>query len=164
MVADRFPIPNIEEILEDLQGRKYFPTMDLYCGYLQVPMEESCKQMTTFTCKEGTFKFEVMTFGLTNAPVTFQRMMNNLLKDLRNVRVYIDAVVVLSNTLEDHMRAVEEVAKRIKSAGLKVKPKKCFFVERKVNLLGHIVDENGIHVDPTKISRVKEATRSRSKT
>lgn len=147
----------MEEVLEDLQGSKFFTTMDLYSGYWQVPMDKYCKQMTTFTRKEGVFRFEVMPFGLKNAQATFQRMINEVLGDIPNVRVYIDDAVVYSSSLEDHIQTLEMDENRIKSAGLKIKPDKCFFVQRKLHLFGHIIDENGILIDPETLSRVKKA-------
>lgn len=105
-----------------------------------------------FIFKQGIFRFEVMPFGLTNAPATFQHMMNKVLEDLESARIYLDDVVTFSSSLKDHLHVIEPVIKRIKSAGLKIKPKKCYFVQRKVNLLGHIVDRNGVHVHPEKFS------------
>ena len=96
MKPDRWPIPRIQEIFDDLEGSVVFSTLDLFSGYWQVRMANECKEFTTFVCRFGTFKFEVMPFGLMNAPSTFQRMMDVILAGLKFVRVYLDDVVVLS--------------------------------------------------------------------
>ena len=154
MKADRYPIPNIEEILEELKGHKYFTTLDLFSGYWQIRVAEELKEVTTFTCKLGTFCFEVMPFGLMNAPATFQRMMNEVLKGLSFVRVYLDDVVIFSNTEREHLDHVLTVLERLAEYNLKIKVTKCDFFQEQLELLGHIVSENGIEVDPEKIAKI----------
>lgn len=139
MKADRFPIPNMEEIMEDLQGSCVLSTLDLFSGYWQVRVSEDCKDRTTFTCKYGTYSFEVIPFGLMNAPATFQRMMNDILRDVPFAGVYIDDVVIFSTNILEHLTHIRTVLELLASFNLKLKLRKCSFAKEEVELLGHIV-------------------------
>ena len=155
MKADRWPLPHFEEIFDDLRGSNVFTTLDLLSGYWQIKLDESCKEKNTFVTRYGTFQFDVMPFGLMNAPSTFQRMMDHVIKDLPLVRVYVDDVVIFSQTMEDHMKHLQIVMSRISDYYLKVKLSKCFFAQPQVYLLGHVVDKHGVHVDDEKIQVIK---------
>ena len=148
MKADRWPLPKIEEIFDDLEGSTVFTTLDLCSGYWQVQMAESCKEKTTFVCHHRTFQFEVMPFGLMTAPSTFQRMMDELFRGLRFVRVYLDDVVVFSKSLGEHLAHLNEVFRIIRDNGLKLKIAKRSFAQSQTRLLGHIVSAQGIRIDP----------------
>ena len=163
MKSDVYPIPNMEEIIEDMQGYKIFSTIDLFSGYWQIPMRKEFKDLTTFTCKYGTYRFEVMPFGLKNAPATFQRMMSKLLKDVPFARVYLDDVVIFSKNAKDHASHVAQVLEIIHQANLKLKLKKCCFFQRRVELLGHYVSGDGVEVDATKTDRIAKAPTPSSK-
>ena len=163
MNADRWPLPHIEEIFDDLRGKTVFTTLDLFTGYWQVRMADASKEMTTFITRYGTFQFEVMPFGLMNAPSTFQRMMDIVLQGFSVVRVYIDDVVVFSKSLDEHVRHLKEVFIRISKHHLKVKLSKCHFAEPSIQLLGHIVGTNGISVDEMKITAIKDTPIPRTK-
>lgn len=102
MKSGRFPLPNIQELFDDLAGGEVFTTLDFFFAYWQVGVGGQCKDMTTFVCRYGTFQFEVMPFGLLNAPSTVQRMMDGLLSHLPLVRVYLDDAVIFSFSLKDH--------------------------------------------------------------
>lgn len=97
MKADRWPIPKIQEIFDDLHGANIFSTLDLFSGYWKVKMFEDCREKTTFVWNYGTYQFEAMQFGLMNAPSTFQRMMVRVLTGLEFVRVYLDDVLCFQN-------------------------------------------------------------------
>ena len=154
MKADLWPLLKIEDIFDELQDSKDFTTLDLFTGYWQVCMSEECKEMTTFVCRFGTFQFEVMPFGMMNAPSTFQRMMDQLFCHKDFVRVYVDDVVVFSRSVEEHVKHLLEFFCVIADQGLKLKASKCSFAQSKVRLLGHIVDTNGVHVDAGKIEAI----------
>ena len=94
MKADKWPLPKMEKIFDDLEGSKVFTTLDLFSGYWKVRMASWCKEQTTFVCRYGTFQFEVMPFGHMSSPSTFQRMLDGVFRDLPFVRVYLDDVVV----------------------------------------------------------------------
>ena len=118
-------------------------------------MAENCKEKTTFVCPFGTFQFEVMPFGLMNAPSTFQRMMDQLFRELSFVSVYLDDVVVFSRTVKEHISQLEEVFKVIAASGLKLKVAKCSVAQSQMRLHGHIVSGDGVKVDPEKVSAIK---------
>ncbi len=141
-----------------------FKTLDLFTGYWQIRTAEECKEITTFVCKFVTFKFEVMPFGLMNAPSTFQRMMDHLFRGVSHVCVYFDGVIVFSKYMEDHMVHLMDVFRRLSQFRLKLKIKKCAFAQPRVKILGHIVDKDGIAVDEEKKSVVKLAPVPRTKT
>ena len=108
--------------------------------------------MITFVCRFGTFQFEVMSFGLVNAPSTFQRMMDQLFQGHSFVRVYLDEVVVFSKSVEEHTSHLCEFFNVIAASGLKPKISKCSFTQSQTLLLGHIISREGADVDPEKIS------------
>lgn len=120
-------------------------------------MAETCKEMTTFICQFGTYKFEVMPFGLMNAPSTFQRIMNGVLRGLPFATVYVDDVVIFSEILEEHLVHCREVFARIKAANWKVKVTKCSFAQSEIKLLGHVINSASIKVDVDKIKDITQA-------
>ena len=115
--------------------------MDLASGYWQILMEEEDIQKTAFTCSYGLYEFTVMPFGLKNAPPTFQRMMNHILKEYLDefVIVYIDDILIYSKSWEEHMEHLQKVLTRLSEAKLMIKLKKCKFGEQNIEFLGHIV-------------------------
>lgn len=127
MKADKWPLPRMEEIFDDLEGSKVFTTLDLFSSYWPLRMAEHCKEKTTFVCRFGTFQFEVMPFGLMSAPSTFQRIMDQLVRDLRFVHVYLDDVVVFSKSVKEHVAHLIQVFRVIAESGLKLKIAKCSF-------------------------------------
>jgi len=158
---DAYPIPQINNMLNELGGAQWFTTLDLASGYWQVEMDPESQEKTAFTTKYGTYEFTIMPFGLTNAPATFQRLMNEMLNDMLNngVMVYLDDINIYTKTFEEHLKKLEEVFKRIRVAGLKIKPSKCHFAQQEITFLGHIVNKNGILPDPEKIEKVKNFPR-----
>jgi hypothetical protein len=165
-VKDAYPLPRIEDNLDVLEGSKFFSTLDLASGYWQVKVKEEDKCKTAFITRNGLWEFNVMPFGLCNAPATFQRLMEKILSGLqwKTLALYLDDVIVFATTLDEHIARLKEVFQRIQGAGLKLKPKKCDFLRESVNFLGHLVDSNGIRTDPEKISKIKDWPRPTSVT
>ena len=154
---DAYPLPRIEDYLDSFDGADTFCTLDLASGYWQVKMAEADKCKTAFTSHRGLFEFNVMPFGLCNAPATFQRMMDRLLGDLKHIcLVYLDDIIVRGKGAEDCLANLKIVMDRIQAKGLKLKPKKCSFFQKSVNFLGHIVSGEGIATDPAKIAKVEQ--------
>ena len=158
-LKDSYALPRIEQTLESLAGSKIFSTLDLTSGYWHVEMAEECKPYTAFTCGPlGFFECETMPFGATNAPATFQRLMEDCLGDL-NLNwciVYLDDVIVYSQTPEEHLERLEAVFKKLSAYGLKLKPSKCTFFQEEITYLGHLITADGIATDPKKIQVVKD--------
>ena len=153
---DAYPLPRIDTTLDTLHGSKWFSTLDLVSGYWQVEVAKSDRPKTAFCTTEGLFQFRVMPFGLCNAPATFQRLMDLVLVGLQwsECLVYLDDVIVLGRTVDEHLCNLRSVLQRLRESGLRLKPSKCFFFQRQVQYLGHIISREGIATDPAKIEKV----------
>ena len=153
---DAYPLPRVDETLDTLAGSQWFSTLDLTSGYWQVEISEADKDKTAFCTPDGLFRFNVMPFGLCNAPATFQRLMDAVLGGLQwdQCLVYLDDIIVLGRSFESHLKALSDVLGRLERAGLRLKPAKCHLCCKKVSYLGHIVSEQGIAVDPSKTKRI----------
>ena len=154
-VGDAYPIPRVS--FDQLEGAKWFGTLDLQSGYWQVEMDQADKEKTAFVCKEGLFQFNLMPFGLTNAPSTFERLMEMVLAGLQYqiCLIYLDDVIVYGKSFEEEISRLGKVFCRLQDAGLKLKPQKCVLFQKQVTYLGHIVSERGVAPDPAKIESVK---------
>ena len=156
-VKDAYSLPKIESILDSLIGAKIFSTLDLKAGYWQVGMAEECKAYTAFTWGPlGFYECDTMPFGATNAPATFQRLMHDCLGDL-NMNwciVYLDDIIIFSDTKEEHLKRLEAVFQKLAAAGLKLKSSKCHFFKEEINYLGHVVSGEGISTNPKKVEAV----------
>lgn len=156
-VKNRYPLPLIDDVLDHLAGAKWFTTLDLHSGYHQVRITPQDIPKTAFRTKYGHYEYVVMPFGLCNAPATFQRLMNDLLRDFLDdfVCVYLDDIIVFSPDRETHLVHVTKVLDCLRAEKLYVKLKKCSFFQRSVEYLGHIVTPEGVKVDPKKVEVVK---------
>ena len=152
---DAYPLPNIEDNLAQLGGGAWFATLDLASGYWQVGMKQADQPKTAFTTPFGLYEWTAMPFGLCNAPSTFERLMEHVLREERGngVLLYLDDVIVFGSTFEELLQRLEQVFRRLSEAGLKLKPKKCNLFQREVSFLGHVVSEEGIQTDPAKITK-----------
>ena len=157
-VKDAFPIPRIDEALDQLSGANYFSTLDLQSGYWQVELDEDARSKSAFVTSQGLFEFLRMPFGLCNAPATFSRVMDTVLRDLKGnqVLVYLDDIIVYSETWEQHLTKLRNVFDRLRQYNLKLKPSKCNFARENVKYLGHLVTSSGIYPDPEKIRAISE--------
>lgn len=157
-VKDSYPLPRIEDILDQLSGNFWFSTLDLKSGYWQVKVSSEDKEKTAFSVDNGLWQFKVMPFGLCNAPATFERLMEKVLQDILSkvCLVYLDDVIVFSKTFEEMMANLRKVFLRLRAANLKINSQKCSLFGKEVKYLGHIVSERGISTDPEKISAVRD--------
>ena len=142
-----FPLPHMQETMESMVGARFFSSMDLKSGFWQVRMSEKSRQYTAFTVGSlGVYEFLQMPYGLCNAPATFQRLMQNCLGELNltYALVYLDDMIVYSNTEEDHLRWLQAVFKHFHEHGLKLKPLKCSFLCKQITFLGHEISADGM--------------------
>ena len=155
-VKDAFPLPRIDDSLDCLAGSKWFSTLDMASGYWQVGMDPTTKQKAAFVTTSGLYEWNVMPFGLSNAPGTFERLITLVLKGLqfKICLCYLDDVIVFASTFQEHLQRLEEVIARVASAGLKLKPRKCNLFQQKITYLGHIVTAQGVMTDPAKTEQV----------
>ena len=119
-------------------------------------MEPAAREKTAFTTHSGLYEFQVMPFGLCNAPATFQRLMENVLAGLAcdKCLVYLDDILVIGQSLDEHLSNLREVFSRLQRAGLRLKPTKCKLLGKEVEFLGHVVSRYGIKADPKKVTAV----------
>ena len=156
-VKDAFPLPRVDDSLAALSGSRWFSTLDLASGYWQVAMDAGTQEKAAFVTSSGLYEWTVMPFGLCNAPSTFARLMELVLKGLhwKICLIYLDDVIVMGRTFEEELERLKEVFERLARAGLKLKPKKCFLFQKRVSYLGHVVTEEGIAADPEKVEQVR---------
>jgi hypothetical protein len=156
-VKDKFPIPVVEELLDELSGACYFTKLDLWSGYHQVRMHPDDVAKTVFRTHHGHFEFVVMEFGLTNAPPTFQALMNGVLHDYlrRFVLVFFDDILIYSLSWSEHLQHVHVVLTTLRQHQLAVKQSKCVFGSRSVAYLGHVISAGGVSMDPAKVDAVQ---------
>lgn len=152
-----YPLPNIDDCIETLSGKKYFSLLDMASGFWQIKMENNSKEYTTFRTEEGLFQFKRMPFGLTNAPASFQKMVNAVYSGLKglNLQVFIDDLCVASDSWEDHLNTLEQVFQATIRAGLTLQGEKCLLGASEVTFLGHQISENGIKQDPNKLKALE---------
>eukprot|EP00253_Pinus_taeda_P030551 PITA_30551 len=158
IASNRYLIPQIDDLLDQLKGAKYSNKIDLKSRYHQVPIEPFDVWKTTFKAKEGLFEWLVMAFGLTNAPANFMRLMDDILWPFINsfVVVYLDDIMILSQSWEEHLHHIRQVLQTLRQDKLCANLEKCTFGMTQVQYLGHIIDERGVHVDPTKIQVIQD--------
>jgi hypothetical protein len=153
-----YPIPQIDDLLDQLKGVKYFSKIDLKSGYNQVPIKPSDVWQTAFKSKEGLFEWLVMPFGLTNAPATFMRLMEDILRPFTNsfVVVYLDDILIFNQTWEEYLHHIRQVLQTLWQHKLCANLEKHTFGMTQVQYLGYIIDERGVHLDLAKIQVIRD--------
>ncbi|KAH7559971.1 reverse transcriptase [Bipolaris maydis] len=156
---NRYPLPLITELMDRLQGAKWFTKFDVREGFYRIRIKEGHEWMTAFKTKYGLFEYTVMPFGLTNAPATFQSVINNALHEYLGIFVtaYLDDVLVYSSgTREEHVEHVKKVLRKLKEYKLYLQPGKCEFHTQETEFLGFIISTEGVKMNPKKIQTVQE--------
>jgi hypothetical protein len=157
-VWNRYLIPRIDDLLDQLKGEKYFSKINLKSGYHQVTIKSSDVWNTAFKSKEGLFEWLAMPFGLMNAPTTSMRLMDDILQlfTISFVVVYLDDILIFSQTWEEHLHHIRQVLLTLRKHKLCANLEKCTFGITQVQYLGYIIDEHRVHVDPTKIQFIQD--------
>ena len=150
--VDTYPLSKIDDLFTDLSRGKTFTKLDLAQAYLQLPLSEDSKPLTTINTHRGLYQYNRMPFGISSAPATFQRTMDNLLKGIPHVTVYLDDIVVTGITEAEHLKNLEMVLQRLQEAGVRLQKEKCVFLAPQIEYLGHLIDADGLHPLPSKIS------------
>ncbi len=156
-VKDRYPLPLIQDIFDQLGGAMVFSTMDMRSGFWQLPMHEDSIEKTAFVCHRGQFEFLRLPFGLANAPSIYQRTMNKVLGKFigKFVMVFIDDIVVYSKNEEDHAKHVQLVLETLEKNGLTLKDTKCSWAQNRIDLLGYVVSDKGVSAQASKTEAIK---------
>ncbi|GJU31357.1 putative reverse transcriptase domain-containing protein [Tanacetum coccineum] len=157
-VKNRYPLSRIDNLFDQLQGSRVYSKIDLRSGYHQLRVREEDILKTSFRTRYGHYKFQVMLFGLTNAPAVFMDLVNRVCKPYldRFVIVFIDDILIYSKSRKEHEGHLKLILKLLKEEELYAKFSKCDFWLSKVQFLGHVIDSEGIHVDPAKIESIKD--------
>ena len=154
---DSFPLPDIRDLFDSLQGHCIFSTLDLLAGYHQIPVHPNSVAKTAFATPTGLYEYKRMPFGVCNGPATFQRLIFNVFSGLigKQCLCYIDDVIVIGKTVEEHLLNLDAVLTRLRDNNLKIKIIKCSFMCDSVKFLGHIISSKGLQTDPDKTRAVE---------
>ncbi|GKB21154.1 putative reverse transcriptase domain-containing protein, partial [Tanacetum coccineum] len=157
-VKNRYPLPRIDDLFDQLQGSNIYSKIDLRSGYHQLRVREQDVPKTTFRTRYGHYEFQVMPFGLTDAPTVFMDLMNRVCKPYLDkfVIVFIDDILIYSKDKKEHEEHLKEILRLLKEEKLYAKFSKCKFWIPKVRFLGHVIDSRCIDVDPAKIESIKD--------
>ena len=157
-VKNKYPLPRIDQLMDSLAGAKCFTSLDLQSGYHQIRITPEDVDKTAFRTPFGHYQFKVLSFGLTNAPATFQAAMNNMLRPYLNkfVVVYIDDILIYSKDRAEHMLHVRLVLDLLRDNKYHIKLKKCEFEKSEVKFLGHLIGAEGVKVDPAKVAIIRD--------
>ena len=150
-------LPRVDDVFAAIKGKKVFSTLDLMKGYWQIGIQPCDRHLTAFITPTGLYESTVLTFGLTNAPSTFQRFMNKIFCDMierKQVVVYLDDILVMGATITEHNNILREVVSRLSKNGLIVRFDKCDFGKQKIKFLGFIIGQEEIQVDTKKIDAI----------
>ena len=154
---NRYPIPKTEDIFATLKQGKLFTKLDLSQAYLQLKLGEESSKYVVINTHKGLFRYTRLPYGISSAPGIFQKTMEQLLQGIAHVTVYIDDILIATESEDEHLQILEEVFARLAKADLKVKKHKCKFMVRSVPYLGHVIDGEGIRPLPEKVEAIRQA-------
>ena len=157
-VTMNYPLPQFGDVLDILGSAKLFSVVDLKSGFWQINVDEVSKHKTAFICHSGLYEFNRMPFGLKNAPIIFQSVIESALRGLNHniALVYVDDIIIFSEDFQSHLNHLQRIFQHLEAANLKLHPSKCNFCVEQVKYLGHIVSKGGVTPDPGKITAVTE--------
>ena len=164
-VPDRYPAACMQDLIAQIGGKQIYSSIDLLQGFLQVPLEEESRPLTAFSTTKGHYQFLRMPFGLQGSPITFTRLVNTVFHGLlgKAIHIYMDDLLIATDTVEEHLEILREVLNRLRAAGLKLKLAKCDFLKREIVYLGHIISESGVRVNPAKIKAISDFPEPKTK-
>lgn len=152
---NRYPIPKVEDLFATLKSGKLFTKLDLSQAYQQLSLGEESRKYVVINTQKGLFRYTRLPYGISSAPAIFQRVMENMLKDIPRVMVYIDDILITSDTEAEHLQTLDAVLRKLSTAGVHAQ-EKCIFMAPSVAYLGHVIDANGLHPLPDKVRAIQE--------
>jgi hypothetical protein len=154
----KYPVPVIEELLDELQGASWFSSLDLTAGYHQIRLRAGEEPKTAFQTHSTQYEFHVMAFGLSGAPTTFLKAMNTTLYPFlrKCVLVFFDDILIFSKTAKEHVHHLRLVLELLRRDKWQVKMSKCSFMQRQLRYLGHVISEAGVATDPDRVTAVQQ--------
>lgn len=162
---DAYPIPYISSILDNLGTTKYLTSIDLKDAFWQIPLTESAREKTAFVVpKRGLWQMKVVPFGMKNSAQAMQRLVDRLFGGEMGIFTYLDDIIIVTETFEEHLRLLELVRQRLMEANLTVNPEKCKFFRASLKYLGFIIDSRGLHTDPGKVKAIAEYPKPKTST
>ena len=157
------PLPKIDKMYGRLKGAKYFTTLDLQSGYYHIGLSESSKAKTAFITPFGKYQFEVVPFGLAQAPAYFQQLISMVLQDCSEfMMAYLDDIIIFSRNEREHLKHIKIIFQKLIDAGLKLKESKCDFFKKEIHYLGHLISSEGIHPLPEKLDTIHNMPRPKT--
>ena len=160
---EQFQLPTSEQVFAQLQGAKYFSTLDASSGFWQIPLSEDCSSLTTFITPFGRYRFTRLPFGITSGPEVFHRTMQHMLAGQPGMACYMDDILVWGSTAEEHDVRLREVLERCRSHGVKLNPSKCVLRKTQVKFFGHVLTSDGVKADDDKLRAIREMTPPQNK-
>ena len=157
------PLPNIDQLYTQLRGAKVFTTLNLRSGYYHIKLGKDSQAKTAFVTPFGKYEFNMVPFGLAQAPAYFQALINKVLKGLHKIAVaYLDDIIIFSKNEEEHLEHLRIIFQRLKEASLKLKRSRCDFMKAQIQYLGHLISCSGIQPLPEKLESIKHMPAPRS--
>ncbi|UYV68635.1 K02A2.6-like, partial [Cordylochernes scorpioides] len=147
VILDAYPIPLIEDILSSLHGCKVFTNLDLSQAYHQIRLHPDSRYLTAFITHMGIYQFKRLPYGLSSAPGAFQRYLSELLMDIKGVSCYLDDILIGGSSMEDHDKKLNQILSRLREVNLMLNDAKSIYRQKSLKFLGHIIDDNGVHLD-----------------
>lgn len=157
-VKNKYPLPIVDELLDELHRAERFTKLDLRSGYHQIRLLPGDEHKTAFKTHNGHWEFRVMPFGLTNAPAMFEAIMNNIFAPMlrKSVLVFVDDILIYNKTIEEHNQHLKAVSSLLQDNQQLLKKSKCSFAQTRLEYLGHIISAQGVATDPSKVKAVQE--------
>lgn len=157
-MKNKHPLPVVDELIDELHGAQWISKLDLHLGYHQICIAEADTHKTAFKTHHGLFELLVIPFGLTNAPATFQSIMNTVFAPLlrKGVLVFMDDILIYAPSMEEHLRLLQQVFAILRDNQLFMKLSKCAFAQTEIEYLGHCISTKGVATEPSKIQAVKQ--------
>lgn len=157
VLRERFPMPNIDETLEQMNGSTVFTRLDMNQAFHQIELEESSRYITTFVCDTGLYRYKRLIYGISSAPEIFQRIMQQMLQDIPGCKSIADDIIIYADSVENHDKILTLVLTRLREANLTLNKDKCDFHKTELKFMGHTLSKQGIKIDDSKVKAVRDA-------